>query len=181
MGGTPMREFNPMGGPDPPLSAKSTSFSNDSDAYRAVYQSQNSSNHNASKTHQRVKSFSHFLPGWFNNTTKEIQVEVVVEQNKDDYYDVSSDSKTKTESPGSPEEVEQLLTSYVDTNNELHLEITDDQSCSTNSSSEKKTSTTITNSTKGSSSNSSKKTLMTNLSGLKSEIDLCSAQHPLLA
>ena len=61
--GTPMREFNPMGGPDPPLSAKSTSFSNDSDAYRAVYQSQNSSNHNASKTHQRVKSFSHFLPG----------------------------------------------------------------------------------------------------------------------
>ena len=94
--GTPMREMNT----DLPLSAKSTSFSNDSEAYSAVYhgQSQNS-NHTHTKTHQRVKSFSHFLPGWFNNTTKEVQVEVVVEQNKDDYYDVISD-KTKTESPG---------------------------------------------------------------------------------
>ena len=76
---------------------------------------------------------------------------------------------------------EQLLTSYMDTNNELHLEITDDQSCSTNSSSEKKTSTTITNSTKGSFDTSSKKTLMTNLSGMKSEMDLSSAQQLLLA
>ena len=91
--GTPMRESNP----EPPLSGKSTSFSNDSEAYSAVYYGQNQSNH--SKTHNRVKSFSHFLPGWFNNTTKEVQVEVVVEQNKDDYNEVSSDSKTNTESP----------------------------------------------------------------------------------
>ena len=98
--GTPMREMNP----ELPLSGKSTSFSNDSEAYSAVYHGQNQQadsnpNHSTKKTHQRVKSFSHFLPGWFNNTTKEVQVEVVVEQNKDDYYEVKSDSKVKSESP----------------------------------------------------------------------------------
>ena len=35
------------------------------------------------------------MPGWFNNT-KEVQVEVVVEQNKDDYYDVNFDKKTES-------------------------------------------------------------------------------------
>jgi len=165
--GTPMREM-----PEPPLSAlsvKSNSFSNDSNAYSAVYAGSGQI-HQAGKTHQRVKSFSHFLPGWFNNT-KEVQVEVVVEQNKDDYYDVNFDKKT--ESP----ETEQLLTSYMDGNNECHLEMTDDQSSSGKSSSEKKViSDTITSSSKTSTSMSSKKTLMTNLSGLKSEIDLSTQQ-----
>ena len=69
-------------------------FSNDSNAYSAVYAGSGQI-HQAGKTHQRVKSFSHFLPGWFNNT-KEVQVEVVVEQNKDDYYDVNFDKKTES-------------------------------------------------------------------------------------
>ena len=72
---------------------------------------------------------------------------------------------------------EQLLTSYMDGNNECHLEMTDDQSSSGNSSSEKKViSDTVTSSSKTSTSMSSKKTLMTNLSGLKSEIDLSTQQ-----
>ena len=69
-------------------------FSNDSEAYSAVYAGSGQIQQ-AGKTHQRVKSFSHFLPGWFNNT-KEVQVEVVVEQNKDDYYDVNFDKKTES-------------------------------------------------------------------------------------
>ena len=67
----------------------------------------------------------------------------------------------------------------MDGNNELHLEMTDDQnSSSINSSSEKKpaSNSTVTYSSK--SSSSSKKTLMTNLSGLKSEMDL--SNQPLL-
>ena len=92
--GTPIREI-----PDVSLSGgKSTSFSNDSAAYSAVYAATGTGNH--SKKHQRVKSFSHFLPGWFNNT-KEVQVEVVVEQNKDDYYDVNSDKKLDSPEEGS--------------------------------------------------------------------------------
>ena len=83
-------------------------FSNDSAAYSAVYaatengSSSGTKTGNHSKTHQRVKSFSHFLPGsWFNNT-KEVQVEVVVEQNKDDYYDIHSDKKTESPEEGMP-------------------------------------------------------------------------------
>ena len=46
--GTPMREFDASRKPY-----------NDADAYSAVYYS----NTTKEKTHQRVKSFSHFLPG----------------------------------------------------------------------------------------------------------------------
>ena len=70
-----------------------------SDAYSAVYSRQS---YNANKG--RVRSFSHFLPGWFN--TKEVQVEVIVEQNpNEDYYDVTEDSSGTAEA-------EHLLTSY---------------------------------------------------------------------
>ena len=67
--GTPMREVEPEGGGSG-HTFKSTPYS-DSDAYRAVYGTNN--------TNSRVKSFSHYLPGWFN---KEMTVEVIVEQNK---------------------------------------------------------------------------------------------------
>ena len=69
----------------------------------------------------------------------------------------------------------------MDGNNELQLEMTDDsvKSSSVNSSSEKKASTVTYSSKSSTSSKTSKKTLMTNLSGLKSEMDL-STQQPLL-
>ena len=71
--GTPMREVEPDPGSGMSLAFKSTPY-NDSDAYKAVYGGVNHPNANS-----RVKSFSHYLPGWFN---KEVTVEVIVEQNK---------------------------------------------------------------------------------------------------
>lgn len=77
------------------------------------------------------------------NTSKEVKVEVVIENSlNNDYFDIDKQ----------PDETDQLLSSQA--------------SSSVNSSNEKK-------STNGSSSmKDSKKTLMTNLSGMKSEIDL---------
>lgn len=86
-----------------------------------------------------------FKGSWFltGNTSKEVKVEVVIENSlNNDYFDIDKQ----------PDETDQLLSSQA--------------SSSVNSSNEKK-------STNGSSSmKDSKKTLMTNLSGMKSEIDL---------
>ena len=73
--GTPMREVEPEPGGSGAFTFKSTPY-NDSDAYKAVYGVNGGINSNANS---RVKSFSHYLPGWFN---KEVTVEVIVEQNK---------------------------------------------------------------------------------------------------
>ena len=79
--GTPIREIEPdfsgssggaVGGSGGLI--KSTPY-NDSDAYKAVYGSLG----NNTNSHSRVKSFSHYLPGWFS---KEVTVEVIVEQTK---------------------------------------------------------------------------------------------------
>ena len=78
--GTPIREIEPdfsgvaggaVGGGSGGL-IKNSPY-NDSDAYKAVYGSVG----NNANSHSRVKSFSHYLPGWFN---KEVTVEVIVEQ-----------------------------------------------------------------------------------------------------
>ena len=107
-------------------------------------------------------------------------MEVVVEQHsrQNEYYDLEKEDEIESE---------QLLTSYVDSNNELKLEMTDSgTSTSVESSNEKKAKMFLEkarDSSLSASSNSeeaaSKKTFLTNLSGsvLKSEQDLLNVNN----
>jgi len=158
--GTPIREIEPdfsgssggaVGGSGGLI--KSTPY-NDSDAYKAVYGSLG----NNTNSHSRVKSFSHYLPGWFS---KEVTVEVIVEQTKHQDSDQEDEEKVSEES-------DELL-------NSTRIESSDSpsgMSSSIESSTSKKVVKEKTKESSNSSGCSSKKTLMTNLSGMKSENDL---------
>jgi hypothetical protein len=172
---TPMRDVGDMSQQHPPSASKPSPPYNDTDAYRAIYGHQ--SYNGRTKGHGRVRSFSHFLPGWFpgaasvaasSTCNNEKVVEAVVEHYNDsanDYYDMDQ-----------PHEADQLLTSVIDNDSgEIKIVVltaSSEDSPQNLSSGSAKKSFSISSST-ATGSSPSKKTVMTNLSGMKSDFDLC--------
>ena len=198
--GTPLREIPDLTsvsglggtGSEPSSTVKNMSFSsysNDMNAYKAVYAGHHAGHPHMpyKKTHRRVRSLGQYLPTWFpgggsgvplgggtgcgNELGNKEVVQVIVEaQPNQDYFDVPPNEEDRLLSVVDTESGEATVV-LTPSSSEVS-ESTSKTSFSNQSSSVKKPASSMATSVT-SSSCISKKTEMTQLSGVKSQLDLC--------